>query len=721
MRKRATHADPIASSRLDRGAHCAALASAIRESADPERARLLTELIERVTAPRTWSELALLRIGSVAGTIGARSPETSLQPLVALIQVWDLLDDDMRHVALASGTERLHHAALLATALPDPAARRAAVAALKDLDSQASLAAIVPLLSDTEAVVASAADRALVAMVEGWCTQDDPCRGFKGVGGSIVQAISAPSTDRLRGPATAALVLMSPSRMSRASGLRIDVLADWLEREGGQNHGLRAVVRGSRHPVARLRAWQWLSRSSLWEPCIARLSRCHDLAEHEAVLTSAHLFSNPRRSRFAKQIGRAGGLAADSVRAAGGEIAPAATGSIPPGGPLPKPSDVPALSPRAKWGLTIWTSTIGVPAPVRRAVLEPLLTDPSPGVRLSAARVASSEDLADYCFDEDVAVARTAMMRWSLLGIRRAPRKTERTQAETAVRLRLLSRLARSPHAAVRRIATDDLRLADPIAACDGGSIPPAPAIAAVGDPSRFGPILEHDLTWESPARAARALRIIQKTSMAGQMQEPLARLMSLRPPPTEHGGSSLPERLAATIVSTLADVAPRERTEPCRKVLEDALHDADDRVRANAVDGLARDARRNAISPGSAAVLLELKEDRHHRVRASALRGLLWTDDPAGRSKGSAGDMMIEMLSDGRSSHRLAGVWLCERWVLTGCPSEEELSIATDRLRDLADRDIDERLVARAMRTVRRIRLLSSVAEDLGPLEEVA
>jgi hypothetical protein len=327
--------------------------------------------------------------------------------------------------------------------------------------------------------------------------------------------------------------------------------------------------------------------------------------------------------------------------------------------------------------------------------------------------VVGEEDLADYCFDEDLAVARTAVMRWSHLGAGRMTGKA----SETAGRRRLLTRLARSPHGVVRRIACDDLRRLDPVLAWEEGGPPMDLAITAGQDPEAIAAKLEEELASRDARRVARALRVVQRTSLAGHLQHRLAEIVARR---ASAAGSGAPadDRNAATIISTIAEIEVHARGASVRQALEDALTDRDDRVRSNAVDAVARDARRSADPQLTAAPLIELKLDEHHRVRGSAIRGLLWAAESTPQLGQGAFESMFEMLDDGRPMHRLAGIWLCERWAMGHVRSDLDAQLASRRLRSMAQHEPDPRLAARADRAERRLRLLTSLPIDVPASE---
>ncbi|HLO39792.1 MAG TPA: hypothetical protein VK176_02125 [Phycisphaerales bacterium] len=704
------HRTPARVFGLDRLARAFALAAAARAADDAERPGFLRELVDLAAAPEPRITSIARVLSARAGRLGIRTSPPEPAIFVPLVQVWDLVETDARKVFISISAPGVIDAAVQVLASPEAAMRRAAILALKDVASPDSLAAIVPSLVDPDPAVASLADRAFGAIVHGWVQQGlqagDLSKHLPQVGDTIIRACIAAGRERLKGPPLAALELLTPELMMPSAGSRIGELARWIREQGGQDPGLRRTIRGLKGPLCRLRAWEWLAHKPLASVCIDRLARAHDLEEHEAVLSNAHLLLNPRRALAAHAIGRAANLAPVQARVAGGEVGAPASSVIPPASAVPLPGEVDQLSHRAKWGLTYFASAIGLSLPRRRSVLDPLLTDDAPGVRLSAARAVLHEDLADYCFDEDLAVARTAVTRWSHLGLGRV---RAITPVDAAARRRLLTRLARSPHGAIRRIACDDLRRLDPILAWEEGGPPMDLAITAGHDPHAIVQKLDEELGSDDAHRVARALRVVQRTNLAGQLQHRLAGILSRRSSAAASGAPAQ-DRNAATIISTISEIDSGVRTPAARQVLEDALSDRDDRVRSNAVDALARDARKSAEPALHMNPLIELKHDAHHRVRGSAIRGMLWAAESAKDLTIPAADAMFEMLEDARPMHRLAGVWLCERWAMGHVRSELDAQRASRRLRSMARHEHDPRLAARASRAERRLRLLSSL-----------
>ena len=387
---------------------------------------------------------------------------------------------------------------------------------------------------------------------------------------------------------------------------------------------------------------------------------------------------------------------------------------------MPAASELATLSPDARVG----AARLAIRAAGREnasALLAPLLADADVLVRHAASLAATPTELADFAFDAHHAIAASAARRWSLAGLRSAKGSLLLRAVETddGTRRRLTSRLARAPVAAVRHVARQDLAAYD--WAVDAS---PAARMAArhmlARDPDGATKRLLEELESPDVRRRMGAIGVIRALSL----HEAFApRLIAIARESTPHlpvptpitnppspieapedasrsaGGAidaKVDPRLRATAISALSDGAMLSASSrDAERVIEECLHDADTRVRANAVEAVAKRVRH---SPGASdhalLTLLELKDDGAHRARANALRGLLET---------AAGEPSVDgvraMLADERPMHRLAGVWLAGR-VLPGvkpviASRYGELAGVVKRL---AEKDEDEHVRRRAV-----------------------
>lgn len=211
------------------------------------------------------------------------------------------------------------------------------------------------------------------------------------------------------------------------------------------------------------------------------------------------------------------------------------------------------------------------------------------------------------------------------------------------------------------------------------------------------------------PRDQAGAVLLARRLGVTGDVEGDLLRALAAGP------GDLALERLAATAAAALGDAdsaAAREGLRAC------VMHPVP-RVRANAVEGLGRIARRRAVHTGDLATadpemyaaMLELKSDSQHRVRANALHALLacatadWTCEPA------AEDALAAMLGDDRPPHRCAALWLADRLMARFGPGWHRWSHMATRVAEAARADTDPAVRVRAERCARRA--LAAVRTD--------
>jgi hypothetical protein len=251
-------------------------------------------------------------------------------------------------------------------------------------------------------------------------------------------------------------------------------------------------------------------------------------------------------------------------------------------------------------------------------------------------------------------------------------------------RLGLLSKLARSPHAPVRRIA-----LTEPASRAWLSPAGRTRALAARRtEPDRLAGELRDAASAAGETRSrVDAIRLARRLRLLAGWEETLAGLIEA--PPKE-------ARVSATAASAIADLPGPYPAD----LLERALVHPDPRVRANAVEAMDALARRHADErPGIDRRLVEHKADNEHRARANALRALARGPGPE-----SAGGDLARMLSDDRPTHRLAGVWLAERLLCGGGVADEAWQEMARRIAGLARHEVDAHIRARAKRCSRRL-----------------
>jgi hypothetical protein len=235
----------------------------------------------------------------------------------------------------------------------------------------------------------------------------------------------------------------------------------------------------------------------------------------------------------------------------------------------------------------------------------------------------------------------------------------------------------RSSSAWVRRIADEEVeRLSIDLASSPSSRLQARRLLAS--DPAKFVRLIREML--HHPARRAAGVEMILALGLEGRFEMDLVSLSN----------EKLDARLAATLVRCLSHVD----SVAAREAVLRSLESDDQRVVANAIE--------SAHTPVE--TLVEYKGDDHHRVRSSAIRRML-VSDQRGHIADAAVEDLIGMLTDARVGHRLAGVWAAQR-VFECKPNErmvgwrELVSI----LDEMTRHEADDSVRARADQCVHRL-----------------
>lgn len=660
----------------------AALGEALRVVPEGEREAVALRLFEAASAAQAperhqalgpvelltrWPDRARIRHAETA--------------MLGIVSAWDAVPEQARALASGLSRDRWLRIAAQAAGSPDPRARTGVARFAEDTADPALGGVVCALLRDEHQTVRLHADRALLRLAMTMLTHlPDELLGadFGAIADRPVITLTAdPSVVALervelcrhiadacwafaehrgRAPLIAALLILDRlpgGTMERAVASRIRRL---LNESGHPSHApIRTVLRSTPSPMLRERALRWIVLDPVRSTCVDRLSSADSAHEHEIVLRRATLALRPKR--------------ADRLRA----VRPGADREH---APFPDARALARLSPEARRGMVRFVSLIGLEEQAKRSVLEPTLADPDPLVRLWGAHAAHPVDLSDYAFDADASVARSAAQRWSTLGVS----GPQFGSGAWTRRTEIAGLLARSPHAAVRELGTIERDRLDPFAGT------PAARVAArrmhERDPVGFVRTVRDRLG--DPAKVLDAVMLVRAMDLAARFEMDLVALATTDPD----------DRVRATAVAALGSVD----SEPARRIVRASLNAPDQRVRSNAVEAVTLDH----------GVLLEYKDDRSHRVRASAVRRLLnQQDDGAGvRARETAADALARMLTDDRAEHRLSGAWAAERVVL---PERRDLLGAgwrpvVRRVLEAAEHDHDARVRLRASRCARRL-----------------
>ncbi len=534
---------------------------------------------------------------------------------------------------------------------------------LGDCDAAAHADLLIELLHDHAAAVADEAERSLTTLAV-WALRGDlaaspgaarfvaatpglglmPSADVDSLCRALAHGAMTYDEHHRRAPITGAVAIADRVRLRSGD---TGTLRAWLANPDHAGHTvLRSTLRWSKLPTARLRALELLHLPHLALACADRLARASTVLDHELTLADAHLLARPARAA------RLAGTRLTLPRPTKLRTAPkSADQSTLPAAPILR-----LLSENARRQVPAFVSAFSAPAASVGAAIAPLITDTSPLVRHAAARFLSTADLAPLAADGDGRIARTAATR---IICSRLPSAAPAPLGLT------------TPQDAAERLA---LRR----------------AIAA----DRHGVFLSlrSQLRSRSPAQALGCVRAL---SLALDFQAEIL-LLSEAPATTDPQQRTL---------ATVAAMLPLLTTPQAVAAAERLSGHADARVRANAVESLARISR--AAAATLPRVVIELKSDPHHRVRANALRAAL-TASPAGADHHA--EAVSRMLLDSRVMHRLAGLWLTARVLPTAAWARGSLPEMRARVGELARFDEDARVRARAAACVDRLHDASRV-----------
>lgn len=484
--------------------------------------------------------------------------------------------------------------------------------------------------------------------------------------------------------------------------------------------GLRSILRREADPEVAAAAMVWLKLDSLAPACRDRLMQPGTTEEHIGILRAAHLLANPQRAAAITELGLSG-----AKRSQHRELIWAARHDV----IAALPESLRAVAP----GLL---RRLPLSPELRNASLMDSISDSSPLVRHAAVRAIAGERLAvpapgqapdqdpdsalltDFCFDPDprvaLAAARTrlrldppvcspgAVAHGSPVDSR-TPAAPSSTDQERGLPLTLWKHLARSGHAGVRGLAlgvVDRFDTADPDTA--GGMLATWRMLRR--EPARVIASLKAQLGDGSTQERIAAIRRAIRFGLVQSIEVELVRLVwAGADEPDDQSGAS---HAAATAIIALGELD----SQASRGALRTSLSHDDPRVRSNAIESLAKQARRlgpAAIAPAwLEGTIIECKDDARHRVRATAAWLLVLSRSlrvaSTRRDSWRIGvATAAAMIRDDRPGHARAGLWLTERIAAHGLmPSMGELDEPLGRL--LQHEDLDVR--SRAIRCTQRL-----------------
>lgn len=575
----------------------------------------------------------------------AELAETHAGPraLAVVASVWTRLEPRHRARVVAKGHGVWPNACAIASIDPDSNARVSTATLVGVLCEPRALVVLKSLLADRDPLVAEAAGLAVMAIADR--THQEPqldAVGLAGVRDTVAQGVSAFDRHRRRETLGALLRLCATPVGLKGCRPHLQSLLDDVDHPA--HMVLRGMLRRGDALATREAAWTCMSVEPWRSACIDRLGLSTDADGTARVLSRGYLLANPARHATVARVrdglrrGRSPGLDIDHQTLE----------------QLPKHAA--AFAPR-------WLACVHEDGLASR--LEPMLANASPRVRLAgllalSTKSGSADGLAvDFAFDSHSRIARSALVRLSMPRARAsiAPRQLRQT-AEV---------LQRSEHPAIRVMSMQLAAGLDPLSDSAQARLVARRHLHA--EPNGFVSELQETVRRGPLARRVLAIRLASRLGIGARIELELLSIIHRSTAPVDGAEAIGVERRellhsAAAAVTLLAELP----SPAAQHAMHRCLRHADPRVRANALDAMARVARRSGSIAGSESTLnsaiIEFKADEHHRVRASAVRAgiLAAIAGGGGQPGGDASGEIAAMLSDSRAMHRVSGLWLAER-----------------------------------------------------------
>jgi hypothetical protein len=645
--------------------------------------------------------------------LGLLETDAGVEALTAIMSVFERLETAKRERVVAAGHGMWGRVLCLAAMDADPGTRRASAALMGRVCDAATFGALRELLGDRDDAVAEAAAASLLGVAERVVRETS---GKPGVSGEyavdfgtrdgaerlVLRCVREFDKHRRKEALSALLALGSTPASMRAAGIEMRA---WLEDSEHPAHmALRGMIRRGDAGIAdmRARAWVWMGQPGYKSACIERVAAPigpEEIGELDGVLRQGHLLLNPvREGALSASAERAARMRRPGMRRSGLVVGE---------------REIERLSEKGLARLPAWTACVA--REECASALEPMLCVADGLARLNTLRFASENGpeqvragmAMDLCFDPDARIARAGMLRASLLS--RGSMEL-REQAIAA-----MEALGRSEHGALRESASAFGAMLDPLGE-NAGRI--AARRMLRGD--RAGLVRMLQATVRSGALGERiaAIRLTGRLGLAADLELELLSLVALSASVerSEAGATSKAAREILFAASAAVMVLAQLPSPAAQHAVHKCLHHPDDRVRANALDAMARAARRGgwigAASSPLGKAIAEFKDDAHHRVRAGAARARLMAEargpqksTPAGQAggaevvvRGGVAEVILPLLRDGRVMHRVSGLWLAER---SGSAGDEGLSGA---VAELVRTDPEPIVRARARQTAARL-----------------
>lgn len=519
------------------------------------------------------------------------------------------------------------------------------------------------------------------------------------IGKALSAAVSAYGEHRRRGVLRAAAALWgSPAGLDQLEHLNPDGSAAdwWSDATHPAQLGLRSLIRRDPDPSFARASLCWLRLPGLAPACRDRLLEAGTTSEHEALLNAAHLLAHPTRQQAIEQMALPAASSRREGRTPVKSMVVAETGKAFRW--VTSPESLARVDAASRRFAPAWVAALPLPPKEKHATLGAFVGDRSQNVRHAAVRAAAdlgdAEAISDFCYDDGACVAvSAATARLCLRPPAGAGLLSDQMQDEVGA----WGRLARSSHEGVRRLADAAL---ERYAGTRPGSASHTLILRRRARRGRQDVLAELKTHIDSGSEntSIGAIRAAMRLGVVDELKVELVRALWRQPP----SGSIVRadevspfNRIAATAAAALGDADDDATSE----ALRGCLSHADVRVRSNALEAMGKRWRRGGVaaistrssgteptgragvlpSRGSGLrVLMEFKDDEHHRLRATAgwvifMQGLLRGDASAEAWRHEAELLSESMLLDDRDEHLLAGLWLSERLMSHVEPSWRE------------------------------------------------
>lgn len=556
-----------------------------------------------------------------------------------VFECWRQIPHDQRHALVALLQDNLITRCVRERLSPDPRRRMlgADVAAFISPLCGAEHSAL--LLADPDPEVVSTAERRLARVsiaasglpnASFGCTPEQ----LDEAAGVLLDAAANFGVHRSRGTLSSAILcaraLLGAGEFAHAVQDHTRPVRDWLDSLDEEAlAAARVSLRSARCDFFACRAVQWLASERFSAAALHRLSTARSPGAFRASLSRWHLCLRPLRVA-ALSKGTSRGISKQRGRV----VAPAPW-------VLPTSAEVASLDAQQGRALAMQISPGGVAAGQASKIRADLATHPHEEVRL-ALTLRDPSPARESLFDPSPRVARAAYLRWSAAGALH-PAKA----AMSSHRTDELRRLANICHDDVRRAAQRELGLC-----VSGGILDTGRFIRRIQSADGLEETRRLVVTTPDPCEVLLA---IKRSGKAAQFTEELCQVV--------HG--SVNPRAVAIAVSAMGSLHGIQT----RSAISAALSHSEPRVRANAVEAAGRrSARWNEAWP----LLISLREDPSHRVRANLIRvGLA-----AGFDQRRRLDELGALLASSSLYARAAGGWVAERLLSISGVKEPKLAV---------------------------------------------